>query len=203
MKFIVFLIPIFIFGARPLITDDTGCVEKGIFEFEAGIWLIKTNDWSKEVYFQLKHGLTDRFDIGVSIPYDFESFKKSEMNFKYAILLDSQRFPDISLSLLNLLSNDFGLNLILSKDFRTLIIHFNVGYVFNDKIFSSSFAFEYPLRERYTLCFDFLIKTQDDFEFTGLTGIRFNIFESLFLDFGFSLNNNKGLNITTGLTYNF
>lgn len=205
MRFaVLFLIPLFVFPARPLITDDSGIVEKGAFEFETGIDFVKSNDWSYETYFQLKHGLTERFDIGISIPYDFEAFGKPELNFKCGILKDNEKIPDISLGLKNVLSKEFCIGLILSKDFSFIITHFNLNYIFDGKEFASSFAIEFPLKEKLVLCSDMLItKVPDAIIFEGLIGLRLNIIENLSTDIGFSMNNEKEIKIISGLTFNF
>ncbi len=205
MRFILlFFIPVFVFAARPLITDDAGIVEKGLFEFEFGFDLTRSGEWSRETYLQLKHGLTDRFDIGVSLPYDFESFGKPELIFKCGILKDNEKIPDISLGLKNVLSREFGINLILSKDFGYVIGHLNIAYIFDVKNFSGSFAIELPLKEKLNFCSDiFISKVSDESVFEGLIGLRLSLFEKLSTDIGFSMNNDREIKITSGLTFNF
>ncbi len=112
-------------GARPFTVDDAGTVEKNGFELE-----VASNYW-KDAFdggIGLKHGITDRMDIGIgfgytSLPEIDEQHTPLQMGFKYAII------PDL---LSASLSASFGepsyaVNLIASKSIGIVSFNGNVG----------------------------------------------------------------------------
>lgn len=112
-------------AARPFAVDDAGTVEKEGFEVE-----VASNYWGDafDGGIGLKHGLTDRMDIGIGFGYTAlpeidAQHSPLEIGLKYAIV------PDL---LSASLSGSFGdpgyaVNLIASKPFGIASLHLNLG----------------------------------------------------------------------------
>lgn len=113
------------FAARPFATDDAGTVEMGGFELETA-----ANYWNVNADFGLclKHGFTNRMDIGVgfgyvAFPEEMAQLSGLEVGLKYALV------PDL---LSASFSGSFGdpcyaVNLILSKSIGFICLHGNLG----------------------------------------------------------------------------
>ena len=115
-----------IHAARPFATDDAGIVSAGSFELETA-----ADYWSDNATFGfcLKHGITDRMDLGVSAgrvmyPRDERSFSPVELGIKFGLV------PDLlSISFAGSFSDaSYGVNLIASKEIKALSLHANMGY---------------------------------------------------------------------------
>lgn len=112
-------------AARPFATDDAGTVAKSTFELETGC------DFWKEATAlgpSLKHGITDRMDIGIGfgyapLPRDERGFDDIELALKFGLipelltLSSSGRFGN----------NTYGINAIVSKAFGPLAFDANCG----------------------------------------------------------------------------
>lgn len=114
-----------IWAARPFDTDDAGTVAPGTFEAELG-----SESWNDKGAFGLglKHGLTERMDLGVSMGYSAwpeaeRSFENAELSAKYSLV------PELlSASFATPLgTSEYSLNGILSKGFGDLAVNLNLG----------------------------------------------------------------------------
>ncbi|MFP4014488.1 MAG: hypothetical protein ACLFVQ_10410 [Chitinispirillaceae bacterium] len=112
-------------AARPFTVDDAGTVEKQGFEVEVA------SDFGKDAFdggIGLKHGLTDRMDIGIGFGYTAlpeidAQHSPLEIGLKYALVPD---FLSASLS------GSFGepgyaVNMIASKPLGIASLHLNLG----------------------------------------------------------------------------
>lgn len=113
-------------AARPFATDDAGIVSAGSFELETA-----ADYWSDNATFGfcLKHGITDRMDLGISAgrqmyPRDERSFSPVELGIKFGLV------PDLlSISFAGSFSDaSYDVNLIASKEIKALSLHANMGY---------------------------------------------------------------------------
>jgi hypothetical protein len=112
-------------AARPFATDDAGTVTQGLFEVETGC-----DFWKESVTagIGLKHGVTDRMDIGIG--YGYKTLPDSERGFEGAeIGLKFGLIPDLlALSANGSLGDKcYGVNGILSKGLGSLSLDFNLG----------------------------------------------------------------------------
>ena len=152
----VFLIAIllnsFLFAAHPLTTDDAGIVNLGGYEMEIGYENGKLEDGLRNHSggFSLKHGITEKMDIGVSFPYQFmpknsEPFGNASLGLKFLLIKDLFAFS---------VANDLGasqyfVNGIVTKEILPVTAHLNFGYqssgdenIAGETIYSA--AIEYP-----------------------------------------------------------
>ncbi|HON11113.1 MAG: hypothetical protein GX089_14030 [Fibrobacter sp.] len=114
-----------VFAARPFTIDDAGTVEKEGFEVE-----VASNYWknSADAGIGLKHGLTDRMDIGAgfgytALPEKEAQFSALEVGLKYAIV------PDLLSTSVSASFDSpvYTINLILSKPVGVAAFHGNAG----------------------------------------------------------------------------
>jgi hypothetical protein len=112
-------------AARPFATDDAGTVSQGFFEIETGC-----NFWKNLVVpeLSLKHGLTDRMDLGIGfgytcIPNREKGFNGGELGLKFAVVPEL-----VSLSAGGMFGDaTFCFNCILSKGFGKFTFDANLG----------------------------------------------------------------------------
>ncbi|UCD85879.1 MAG: hypothetical protein JSU92_06700 [Deltaproteobacteria bacterium] len=209
------------FAARPLSTDDAGTVDRGRFETEVG-YVYTEYQYTGEsalLGFSLKHGLTEKFDFCVGVPYKIEpeeGLGGAVVGVKFALLQEKENFPAVSLTFFSGLGTSaYALNGILTKEISELAVHLNLGHVATGYInvqgvTTYSGAIELALGERLALVgeivgeVDAYSETDDPVE--GLLGGSLGVREDLAFDFGFVF----GLNdvspdwrMTVGLTYGF
>jgi len=151
----VFFASSILFAAHPLSTDDTGIVETGKYELEIGYDNCKSGDILRNhsCGVSLKHGITEKMDIGISLPYQVEpkvaeNFGVATLGFKFLLIKDIFAF-----SINNELgSSEYFLNGIFSKEIQPITTHINLGYeatgdenARGEIIYSS--AVEYPFEK--------------------------------------------------------
>ncbi len=122
----VLLLTTAVFAFRPFITDDAGTVLPSTFELEAS-----ADYWHDKAAFGLglKHGVTERMDIGVAfgrcmLPEDESGYDPAELSLKFNFITDrlsasfSGSFGDPCYSAL----------LIYSQPIALFSLHANLGY---------------------------------------------------------------------------
>jgi len=178
------------FAARPLDTDDAGTVEKGKYETEVSFdyCQYRPDGVCHSPGFGLKHGLTDLFDLGLGFSHSTDKdadgntigwgMSPLEIGFKMALLKEHQTLPDISLSSGYEAGNtEYGLNLIFSRGYGDLGLHYNLGYNSPGEAMvkgsiATSIAAEYTFMEKYRLCAELNGELLDDLtEVIGNSGL--------------------------------
>lgn len=142
------------YAALPLITDDIGITETGKYELEIGNDNCRTeHGLEADVYVSLKHGITERMDFGVCIPFRVAP----EVNNRIGFIALYGKFNFIKNIFAVTVSNELGtreyfLNAVLSHKFTEVSIHLNAGYetsgeadVSGNPVVSS--GFEYSLKK--------------------------------------------------------
>jgi len=215
-----------LFAARPLDTDDAGTVEKGKFEIEASFDYCQYRpDGTRQAPgIAIKHGLTDRMDLGLGFSHSTDKdadgntvgwgMSPMEIGFKMALLKKHQTFPDISFSAgYEAGETEYGLNLILSREYGNLGLHYNLGYnspgesLVKGSI-GTSLAAEYTFLEKFRICGELNSEILDDrsevLENSGLIGGSSD-FGLLIWDLGVRIHDQRGpkATITTGITAGF
>jgi hypothetical protein len=118
--------PLSLWAARPFITDDAGTVEQFGFELEC------TSDYWKDLALfgaTLKHGLTDRMDLGVAFgyltaPLRMKAAQPLEISLKYNFIPEH-----LSVSATGVFASaTYIINAIYSHDFKVLSGHANLGF---------------------------------------------------------------------------
>jgi len=188
--FFMFCVPSLVYSARPLSVDDAGTVDLGIYETEVGIGYEQDKEENGEFEFSLtiKHGLTERMDLGVSLPHVMTSPKGEENKG-----IGSGEI-------------DYNFNSILSKELQFITLHGNLGYTARAKTASFGIALEYPVDERLNLVTELIGENKSYSPMEGLIGANFSARENLTLDFGIGTGLNdygSRLNVTGGLTFSF
>jgi hypothetical protein len=184
------------FGARPLCTDDAGVVEKGKYELETG-YDMTSDEQAGNISF--KHGITDRMDIGISLPLQVKPLEEdifcpSGIGIKFMLVKDM-----VSFSFTNELgTSDYIINGIFSKELSFISVHFNLGYEYTGISgekgeISYSGAFEFPVKK-----VDIVgeILNEEGILFGG----RIHIKDCIALDTGYNIKNKL---LTVGLHYEF
>jgi len=218
-----------IYGARPLSVDDAGTVDLGIFETEVGIGYEQDKEENGEsvVSLAIKQGLTERMDLGISLPYVMTSPKDencergmgdAELIAKFNLMKEGNRTPGFSVTFGIIMDTgeenkdigrgemDYDFNSILSKELQFITLHGNLGYTAKAKTASLGIALEYPAHERLNLVAELTGENKSDSPIQGLIGGSFSARENLTLDFGIGTGLNdygSQLNLTGGLTFSF
>lgn len=150
---ILFFVVTAVFAAHPLTTDDIGTVDKDEYEIEVGYDNCKEEDILRNhsCGLSLKHGITEKMDIGISFPYQIEPkpeepFGTTTLGFKFLLLKDI-----FALTVNNELgSREYFINGIFTREIKSVTVHANIGYmasgdetISGETIYSS--AAEYPL----------------------------------------------------------
>lgn len=178
-----------VFAAYPLATDDAGTVSKNSFELEAGYDNSKDHDnlTNQASAFSFKHGVTERLDVGISIPYQLkpssdERMGAASMAFKFSLVKDVVAMT---------FSNELGekayfLNAIYTKEFPGIKLNINAGYLSTGDetkkgAGSCGLALEYPMG-RFKAVGE--AQEQEGGEGNALLGIRYHIKEPLFVAAG-------------------
>lgn len=198
-----------LFAARPLSTDDAETVNQAKSELEIGYETCKKSGEPNERFceFSFKHGITEKMDIGLSVPYwieppSNEKIGNCSVGVKFSLVKDIFSFS---------VTNEFGssafsINTIFSHTLGPIVLHFNFGYEatgnrdVEGKITYST-AFEKSFRK-----FDIVGEILGDkigFQ-NYLFGIRYNLTEGFAIDAGYG-NGFRGLEekITLGCRYEF
>jgi len=143
-----------VFAARPLTTDDTGTVEKGTFQLEAGFDTSRQDNHDREISLSLTltYGLFERMDVGIGSSYLFVRSKKgenedglgdTELKVKYRLFNEKDLLPAFAITGtlkiptasdskgLGSGKTDFGINTIFTKNLsKRWVLHLNSGYTF-------------------------------------------------------------------------
>lgn len=165
------------YAARPLSTDDSGCVEKGHFESEWGVEYVNQLDKEVNLSLVLKRGILDNLDFGIEVPYKFidlaegaktEGFSDIKLMAKLNLIKQIESLPDVSLSFayksdsandeksLGTGKPECTITGIFSKVFNNIALHSNLGYTFkkdfddsdNEDTFNYALALEYAVNDR-------------------------------------------------------
>ncbi|HUW23441.1 MAG TPA: transporter [bacterium] len=227
--FIIFFIPSLVYSARPLSVDDAGTVDSGIYETEAGIGYSqdKEENGETEISLSIKQGLTERMDLGVSLPYVMTSPKDgngesgmgdAELIAKFNLVKEGDKTPGFSVTLGIIMDTgeknkgigsgeiDYNFNSILSKELQFITLNGNLGYTAKAKTASFGIALEYPADERLNLVAELTGENKSDSPIECIIGTNFSARENLILDFGIGTGLNdysSRLNVTGGLTLSF
>lgn len=227
--FAILLIYSLVYGARPLSVDDAGTVDSGIYEVEAGISYSqdKEEKGETELSLSITHGLTDRMELGISLPYvtvspETESSESgmgdAQLTAKFNLAKERDRTPGFSVTFGIIMDTgeknkdidsgeiDYNFNSILSKQLQPLVLHGNLGYAAKAKTASFGIAMEYPADERLNLVAELTGENKSDSPIECLIGTNFSTRENLIVDFGIGtgLNNySSRLNVTGGFTLSF
>lgn len=176
---VLFLVifPSLALAARPLSTDDAGTVEKGHLEVESGFEYANKTDKEYNWSTALKCGLSESWDVGVEIPYQFIDVAEGNdangagdivFSSKYRLLDESEGFTALALSFsiktdtgnedkgLGSGDLDYTINTIFSKELNKSVAHLNLGYKYvgapegagDESVFSYALALEYPFSDR-------------------------------------------------------
>lgn len=215
-----------LWAARPLSTDDAGTVEIGKSEAELSFdyCQYRPEGICHSPGIALKHGLTDRMDIGLGFSHftDKDADGNStawgmsplEVGFKLALLKEMPTLPDISVSAgFETGSAGYGINLILSRGYGNLGLHYNLGYNASGEAMvkgsiATSLAAEYTFMEKFRICGELNSEIMDDrsevLENSGLIGGSSD-FDLLIWDLGVRIHDQRGprTTITTGITAGF
>ncbi len=193
------------FAARPFNTDDAGTVAPSGFELELG-----TDVWQDEAMLglSLKHGLTNRMDVGLSLGYTMlpdsaDGFENAEVGFKFAILpgLFSTSFTATLGDL------DYVLYGIVTRVFGPLQIDINLGFMTTglggiDGDFMYRLAIIYNIEK-----FAFGVEAAGDQNAVQnwLSGVRYVVFHGFSIDGGVtgSFQEQRDILITAGIHYEF
>jgi len=222
----VFLAAVPLFAARPLATDDTGTVEKGKTETEISFdyCQYRPDGTCQTPGMAIKHGLTERLDFGLGFSHNTDKdadgntigwgMSPLEIGFKMALLKEHHTLPDISLSVgYESGGTEYGMNLILSRGYGNLGLHYNLGYnspgeaLIKGSI-ATSLAAEYTFAEKYRICAELKGEALDDrSEVLGNSGLIGGSVDLGFLawDAGVRLYDQRGpkTTIATGITAGF
>ena len=190
-----------LFAAHPLTTDDVGIVDIGKYELEVGYDNVKEEDILRNhsCGVSFKHGITDKMDVGISLPYQIKP-KLTEPLGTTTLGLEFLLIKDIFAFSINneLGSKEYFLNGIISKNIKPFDLHLNFGYeasgdeyIEGEMVYSA--AVEYPLEK-----IDFvgeIVGRENEFE-NWLVGIRYKLGEITAVNFAygnkdFSKNNEK------------
>jgi hypothetical protein len=213
-------------AARPLATDDAGTVEKGKFETEISFdhCQYRPDGSCQSPAFALKHGLTDRLDLGLGFSHATDKdadgnttgwgMSPLELGLKMSLLKEQGSLPDVSLSFGGETGgSEYGLNLILSRELGNFGLHYNLGYNSSGEAMirgsiSTSIAAEYTVAGKYRICGELNSELADDrsqvIGNSGLVGGSIN-FSFVAWDMGIRLHDQRGpqTSITTGFTAGF
>lgn len=200
MKYIIAVLFFFMGGdlnaSHPLSTDDSSVVEKDKYEIEIGYNSLKIEDEEefKDNYydFSIKYGLSQRVDFGINFSYHINSngdkneFKEMNYTAKFRLINDFFALAFTSTSG----SREYFINGVFSHNINNLSFHVNTGIYVDEnggKEGVYSFAFEYPVL-KLDLVGEIVKSDEGNFY---LSGIRYKLYENVFLDCGFGSGFNK------------
>ncbi|OGS11201.1 MAG: hypothetical protein A2234_07755 [Elusimicrobia bacterium RIFOXYA2_FULL_58_8] len=177
------------FAAYPLVTDDAGTVQLNSYELEASYDTFKdeTDARPENLGVSFKHGITDRFDIGFSLPCRLhpgvvERVGAASLGLKFSLVKDLLAFSVIN----ELGKKEYFLNGILSKEFGPLKTHLNAGYLSTGEdnrkgLASCGLAAEYPLKNHEAVA---ELKSEEGGTGFFLLGLRYGLKEAFFISAG-------------------
>lgn len=140
------------FAGRPLVTEDAGTVEKGLFELELAVDYFRENNAAKNFIpnVQLAYGLTERAEVAVASGYIFkdipddgreDSWADVLAYVKYRIWGEGTFYPAFTIKPqlkiptaseskgLGSGRADYGLVAVFTKSFERINLHLNLGYI--------------------------------------------------------------------------
>lgn len=217
--FLLLFVSLAVFGARPLSTDDAGVVDLGSYEVEFGYdFSNEDNDVeSRGLGLSIKHGLTERLDFGIGIPYDIEP-DNGLSNIEFAMKLALFSIKSLAGSFVLAYSPgdpEYTAVGILTAETGPLATHINLGYTTvpdseeERGLTTYAVAVEWPVSDKITLVSEVTGELQDNAgedPLEALLGVSFLTFDAMSFDFGIG----RGLNeesseikFTLGLTYGF
>ena len=203
-----------IHAGRPLTTEDAPLTDVATLSLETGYDEIRSREDSltRVTVLVLEVGLTERFCLGITVPYYLKPEKgagSAELSTKFLFYKEEEREQKISL-LFSFCPGEAGYtaNLIATKQLAKYTFHLNVGYAASgcaglkgDDIVA--FAAEAGFTEKLDLVTE-VVKTGK--AINHLWGLRGNLSEHASIDFGvdFGLNNDSiKRRFTYGLTTTF
>jgi hypothetical protein len=215
-----------LFAARPLDTDDAGTVEKGKSEAEVSFdyCQYRPDGTGQAPGLAIKHGLTDLLDLGLGFSHGTDKdadgntvgwgMSPLEVGFKLSLLKEQPKLPDLSVSAgFQTGSAGYGINLIFSRCYGSLGLHYNLGYNSSGEALvkgsiGTSLAAEYTFTEKYRICAELNGEMIDDrAEVIGNSGLVGGSVDLGFLawDLGIRIHDQRGpkTTITTGITAGF
>ncbi|MEO0293052.1 MAG: hypothetical protein ABIN61_02380 [candidate division WOR-3 bacterium] len=201
------------FGARPLSVDDAKVVEKGIYEVELGYDFSNTgNDiGNRSIGLSIKHGITERFDFGIGIPYNIEPDDGlSDVEFAMKLALFNRKILAGSF-VVGYVPGESGYTAvgILSVQAGPVVTHINLGYTalpeLREDVAVYGVAVEYPLSDKITLVSELTGELKKG-PIEALIGGSFLAFNVLAIDLGIGCGlteESSEIKFTLGLTYGF
>jgi hypothetical protein len=215
-----------LWATRPLDTDDAGTVAKGRTETELSFdhCQYRQDGTCQAQGLAVKHGLTDLLDLGLGFSHGTDKdadgntvgwgMSPLEVGFKLTLLKEQPKLPDISVSAgFETGSAGYGVNLIFSRCYGHLGLHYNLGYNSPGEALvkgsiATSLAVEYTFGEKYRACGELNSELLDDgSEVLGNSGL---IGGSVAIgpmnwDLGLRLHDQRGpkTTIATGITAGF
>ncbi|MDI6740750.1 MAG: hypothetical protein QME74_10365 [Candidatus Edwardsbacteria bacterium] len=167
-------------AARPLATDDAGTVEKGKFETELSFdhCQYRPDGTCRTPGIQLKHGLTEKMDIGIAFAHPTEKdavgatvgwgMSPLSVGLKMALFKEHRFLPDLSVSA-GFETGDSGyrVNGIASREIAGVGLHLNLGCASSGAAmargaFATGLAAEYTFRENFRVCAEINSELLDD-----------------------------------------
>ncbi|MBN2407641.1 MAG: hypothetical protein JXJ19_08070 [Elusimicrobia bacterium] len=207
-----------IYGARPLSTDDAGTVTPGAIEAELGYEDIE-DDGSRELSLCVKHGLTNRMDLAVSVPYELkpeDGTGSAEIGIKFLLFNEKGRVPAAALTVSNVLgSSEYMINSVFTKDMGYVCIHINIGYGATgdpgeEGVTFCSAAADIPVAVRLCTAAEITMEADSDSltdDAAGiLAGLNYLLNDCTVIDAGIGMGMSNAAPdsvITAGLTYGF
>jgi hypothetical protein len=199
-----------LFAAYPLATDDAGSIV-GLNSYELEIGYDNCRDENELINhtcgISFKHGITEKMDIGLSIPFQLdpsreESLGEASLTLKFSLIKDMLAFSFSNESG----EKDYFLNAVCTKDFKSVVLNLNAGYLSSgDETVRGYGTYGVSLEKPFGK-FDLVGELQGQEGGSGnwLAGLRYWVTESFFVAAGFSRafdsNTNRG---TTGFHFEF
>lgn len=216
---LLLIIPAAVFGARPLSTDDAGVVDPGSYEVEFGYDFLNDVDdiESHSLGLSIKHGMTERLDFGIGIPYDIDP-DDGLSNIEFAMKLALFRIKSIAGSfVLNYEpgESEYTVVGIISAEAGPFVTHINLGYTAipdseeEEGLTVYALAVELPVNDKITLVSEVTGELEGGDganPIEALLGVSFLTFDAMSLDFGIGEGLNEessDIKFTLGLTYGF
>ncbi|MCX5782570.1 MAG: hypothetical protein NT145_07735 [Elusimicrobia bacterium] len=180
-----------LFAAYPLATDDAGTVKLNSYELEAGYDNCRDENklLNQSCGISFKHGITEKMDIGLSVPLQVSPVKEERLGEASIILKFSLVRDILAASFSNELGGkDYFLNAIYTKEFPSVIFNLNAGYLSTgDETVKGTgtygASFEIPIK-KFEVAGE--VHGQEGGTGNGLVGLRYRISESIFVATGFS-----------------
>ncbi len=196
------LAPLAAFAGRPFSTDDADAVDRGILEFESGTNLLPERQAVS--YFSVKHGLTERMDIGFDFSYLYPGIEGLDMGAKFRLLARGDSKMALAYGF-SIGESTFDLNLIFARDIPPLDFYLNVGAISSFEGISSGFLLQASLFEERLVGGVEIVSNyrEDELSLEALLGVSYNILENSAIDtgLGIGLKDSEKWRATFGMTY--